>query len=59
MRVALRIEYYKGGTLVMIVPCPRSLDEAKKIALESFTGFNADLAKILDNKRKLVGVVKR
>jgi len=43
----------------MIVPCPRSLDEAKKIALESFTGFNADLAKILDNKRKLVGVVKR
>jgi hypothetical protein len=37
------------------------LDEAKKIALESFTGFNADLAKILDmdNKRKLVGVVKR
>lgn len=58
--MALRIEYYDGGKLVMVVPCPKTLDAAKLDALEGLGHFKADLAKILDmdNKGKLVGVVK-
>jgi hypothetical protein len=59
--MALRIEYFRQGVQVGAVPCPTTLEEAKMAALEGLFIQNADLAKIvdMDNKGKLVGVVKR
>jgi hypothetical protein len=59
--MALRIEYFRQGVQVGAVPCPKRPDEAKAAALKGLICHRADLAKILDmdNKSKLVGVVKR
>lgn len=59
--MALRIEYLKLTERVMIVSCPKNLEEAKADAMKGLALFGADTAQVIDMDRggKLVGVVKR
>lgn len=58
--MAFRIDYFREGTKVGAVPCPKSLDDVFKDAATGLVKHNADLARILDmdKKGKEVGVVK-
>jgi len=59
--MALRIEYLRNGEKVMIVACPKWLEEAKIDAVEGLGFYQADTARILDmeDNGKVVAVVKR
>ena len=55
--VALRIEYFANGERVMVVTCPKWLEDAKADALEGLALYRADTAKIVDVDMERGGTV--
>ena len=53
----LRIEYFANGEKVMVVSCPKWLEDAKADALEGLAYYNADTAKVVDLDREIGGNV--
>ena len=60
VRVAYRIEFFKGSQLVMALACPKTLDDAKTLAQSKLAAFGADKARIRDMDREghIVGMVE-
>ena len=55
--VALRIEYFANGEKVMIVTCPKLLEDARADALKGLAFYTADTARIMDMDMERGGTV--